>query len=533
MTATAKPRRSKSSKAVGPSRSAKLGQPRYIGKPAGIIQHRVQAVGPSKFGIISVDCAKQRSKWFLCNFFGKVIIEPTVVEHNAGALHNMASLAMAACREAGFVDSIAAVEMTGIYHRPVQNALRKAGFDTRLVHPYASKHYQQRIHPNDKNDDKDEEAIFLAAINGFGLATFPVDEAHASLQAVARHRRNLVKHRSSLQVQIRCLIHQCMPGFADQFQLDKLFSGSVAMPIAKQFSSAQAIRQAGVDGMAKYLKLEKVRFQRPTLERIFAWARNAAEPAEMAHLLSVQWKQLARLRDLLTEQIAKTEGEMAKFLVKTPYVLLLSVTGINVVSAATFAGEAGPIEHYASDSALKGRAGLYPRRYQSDSVDIQTSLARNCNRRLRSAALMIAENLIKCHSHYRGIAQVLKAQKVHPRDRKCRIANRAMRMIYQLVAGKKVWHDRSVDREYILYKLREFHREHHTPATQVVEDLREAITWLPKSAYRSEAQPLLELTRKRKQGVQPLGDLLLPLLIRLGVTAEKIVESESSEARKS
>jgi hypothetical protein len=35
-----------------------------------------------------------------------------------------------------------------------------------------------------------------------------------------------------------------------------------------------------------------------------------------------------------SEQIVATEQEMAGFLVKTPYTLLLSVTGINVVSAA-------------------------------------------------------------------------------------------------------------------------------------------------------------------------------------------------------
>ena len=50
---------------------------RFIGKPTGQIQERVQAVGPEHFGIVAVDCAKRRSKWMLCNFYGKVIIEPT------------------------------------------------------------------------------------------------------------------------------------------------------------------------------------------------------------------------------------------------------------------------------------------------------------------------------------------------------------------------------------------------------------------------------------------------------------------------
>ena len=50
---------------------------RFIGKPTGQIQERVQAVGPDHFGIVAVDCAKRRSKWMLCNFYGKVLIEPT------------------------------------------------------------------------------------------------------------------------------------------------------------------------------------------------------------------------------------------------------------------------------------------------------------------------------------------------------------------------------------------------------------------------------------------------------------------------
>lgn len=515
------------------SKSAKSRPSRYIGKPAGIIQQRVETVGPSQFGIIAVDCAKQRSKWMLCDFFGKVLVEPTTVQHNAGALRAMISEIKFACEQAGIIDSIAAVEMTGVYHRPVQAALRNAGIDTRIVHPFASKHYRKPLHPDNKTDDNDLEAIFHAAINGYGLATLPADDTHQSLLALARHRRNLVKQRSRLQVQIRALIHQSMPGFADLFEDDKLFNRSVAMPIAMKFSSAQAIKKVGTAGMAKYLKQQKIRFQTPTLERMAAWAMNAADPSDLAAMITEQWKQLAAIRNMFTEQIASTEREMAKFLVKTPYVLLLSVTGINVVSAATFAGEAGPIEHYASASALKGRAGLYPGRYQSDSVDVKMSVTRNCNRRLRAAAMMIAENLIKCHGYYRGLSKLWQTQKVDPRDRRCRIANRAMRMVFQIVGGRQVWRGKGIDREYILYKLREFHRTHHTPVEQTVIDLHEAFEWLPKSTHASEAKPLMEMASKKRRGSTSIGDLLLPLMIRLGVTANDPLESASSEARES
>jgi hypothetical protein len=56
-------------------RPGKVTKNRFIGKPNGQIQERVRKVRPEHFGIISVDCAKRWSKWMLCDFYGKVIID--------------------------------------------------------------------------------------------------------------------------------------------------------------------------------------------------------------------------------------------------------------------------------------------------------------------------------------------------------------------------------------------------------------------------------------------------------------------------
>lgn len=508
---------------------------RFIGKPTGQIQQRVQLVGPEQFGIISVDCAKRRSKWMLCNFYGKVLIEPTEVEHTSGSLQAMTHTVSEACQAEGLIDTIVAVEMTGIYHKPVQRAFRKSGFDTRIVHPFASNHYRRPLHPDEKTDDNDLEAIFHASIKGYGLATLPVGEVYQSLQTTSRHRQNLVKQRARIMVQIRRLLHQTMPGFADLFEDHKLFHKSIAIPVALKFWSAAAIREAGVKGVEARLRETKVRFQRRTVERIVAWASTAAEACELATMLTRQWQQLDEIRQLLGEQIIATEQEMAGFLVRTPYVLLLSVTGINVVTAARLAGEAGPIEHYATARAINGRAGLFPSRYQSDEVDrTDGTLVRQCNRKLRGAAMQVAENLIKCHPYYRGLSALWKHQKIDPRDRRCRIANRAMRMVFQLVSGRQVWRGKGVDGEYLLAKLQEFHRVHKTPIEQSIGDMNEAFAWLPKATHAAEAQPLLELTRKKRRSPKCIGDLLVPLLIRLGViNDEEELKSNTSEARSS
>jgi hypothetical protein len=85
----------------------------------------------------------------------------------------------------------------------------------------------------------------------------------------------------------------------------------------------------------------------------------------------------------------------------------------------------------------------------------------------------------------------------------------------------------------LLAKLQEFHRDHKTPVEQSIRDLQEAFAWLPKSAYAAEAKPLAELAGKRHRGPKPIGELLLPLLIRLGVSIEEEVKSNTSEARSS
>ena len=83
--------------------------------------------------------------------------------------------------------------------------------------------------------------------------------------------------------------------------------------------------------------------------------------------------------------IEALERDLASLLARIPYVLLLSIPGINVVSAADFAGEMGPIQHYANAKCITGRAGLFPSRYQSDQTDhADGPLVRCANHRLRA-----------------------------------------------------------------------------------------------------------------------------------------------------
>ena len=58
-----------------------------VAKPQGVLHPRVQKVGPEHFGILCFDCAKTRSRYFLADFYGKVLLEPTTLAHTQGDLH--------------------------------------------------------------------------------------------------------------------------------------------------------------------------------------------------------------------------------------------------------------------------------------------------------------------------------------------------------------------------------------------------------------------------------------------------------------
>src|SRR5262245_25589939 len=112
-----------------------------VHKPTGTLNPRVQLAGPEHFGVGGVDCAKARCKWMLADFYGKILIPPTVAANTRADL----DAAIAAVRRAAaahrLTDLIIAVERTGRYHLPARRAFAAAGFEVRVVHPYATKQF--------------------------------------------------------------------------------------------------------------------------------------------------------------------------------------------------------------------------------------------------------------------------------------------------------------------------------------------------------------------------------------------------------
>ncbi len=523
-------------------------RPVSVAKPSGSIHPRVQKVGPEHFGVVPVDCAKARSKWMLTDFYGNILIPPTVVDHTRPGLDGFTAGIRRGMIDHGLRDLIVAIERTGNYHQPVRLAATAAGLEARIVHPLTSKQFRLPADPGNKTDDTDLAAICRAAVNGFGLIEPVLDEVHTQLRLLARHRRDLVRKNADLRNQIHAELDARLPGLAAA--VGNIFDHEPALIIARHLASPRAILDRGPEGLAALLHAEHVRHHRRSLDKILAWAERAPEPLGctsthlriFAHLDDERRTRLRAIRDL--------ERDLAALLVQTPYVLLLSFPGINVVSAAEFAGEMGPIANSPGDSAITGRAGLYPTRYQSDTVDQDGSLVRRGNRALRYVILLIAENLLRCNDHFHTLGQRWRAAGANRRVAVVRAAKRFCRIAYRMVAGRQVYrHPSCRERHYILAKLITFSIEHETTLEQVSRDLRAAADWIPEAEYAAEARMLEaglpsaprartasatvppegtarpSISNGRRTGPRPLSAILPEVLLRLGVT---MVESSAS-----
>jgi transposase len=489
-------------------------------KPTGVIGPRVKRVGGEKFAIVCVDPAKHRSEWMMADYFGNLLIGRQTLEHQAAFFKEAVAQIRDAQQKHDIQDTIVVVERTGNYYLAAKRAFAKAGFEVRVVHPFATKQYRVPANPGIKTDGTDLCAQHRAAVAGFGLCEVELESPYRELQLRARHRRSLIEKASSLACQIREHLHLAMPGYATLF--DHLLDNKSALALARRCSSPAVVLEFGRSGLCQYLRENMVRCQLRTVDKVLAWAQQAASDViQDGPLHHAIWTDLEELYQHFRRRIRTLERELAGDLVQTPYVRLLAIPGINVSSAAELAGEMGPISRYANANAITGRAGLFPSRHQSDQTDNDHGpIIRQANRRLRCALVRISDNLV-CHCvYYRGLADVDRSRRIDERAIRVKVSKKFSRLAFACVAGDQpMKHPAFQKPDSILEKLRQFHQLHGTSLDQVLADLKTAVEQLPYNTRSREAEFVAEVLSERasRRGVVQIGAVLPAVLARLQI----------------
>jgi len=502
------------------------------------LEERGRRVGPDHFGILAVDSAKSRFAVLLANFYGRTLMDLLEADNTTFALEALVTKVKAQCERHGLKDLVVAIEQTGRYHVPIRQVLRKH-WDVQMVHPFATKQLRQPADPGNKTDPTDLQAIVRALVVGYGRSEAELPGRWADWRLVSREREALVRQRAWARVRIEMRTEALMPGYSAQFGC--LWNSPLPLLLARHYGSARALLAAGQQGILARAHEEGHHPQQRTLARVLQWALQASEPdpnAAVGHRLL--WDQIDLLR-FLEARIGQYERSLADYLVDTPVVLLLGIPGINVVSAASYGAELGPIEHYLHPTKITGRAGIYPSRYQSDETDLADGpLVGQHNARLRDAIFEIAHNLLAYNPHFKAWAELRGKRKWAKKKVHVAVASKFVRISYWMMAGRTVFqHPCMAGRESILRKLFRFAKDHRIPAHETLSLLQRAGQQLPGGVREEEARALLDdlpksTRRRHRSGPEPLGEILPRVIAwlapRLSTETERSQPGPSSPA---
>jgi len=483
---------------------------------------RARAVGAERFGILTVDPAKQRSAVKLTNYYGQELMAPLVVEHTDRDLKALVETVKREQQEHGLGDLVVGVERTGRYHAPIRRAL-ELHWTVQMLHPFATKQLRQPVDPGQKTDPNDLNAMTRGMIVGYGAEEPGLPERWLEWRLVSRERENFVRKTATLRNQMKERLEALLPGYAALF--GAFWQAPVALAVAERYPSAAALLQAGPDTILEALRHDGQATRRDTVARLLEWARNAPTPdpcADLNHrLLRGEFGLLRHLESALRA----FECDLVQYLVDTPFVLLISIPGIHVVSSASYAAELGPLEHYLTPKNISGRAGLYPSRYQSDETDrADGPLVSRRNARLRDAIMEIAHNLIRCNHYFEAWAEVRRRQHWPARKLDLAVATRFIRISFRMVSGRMVFrHPCAQGRDAILDKLLDFALRHQIPPRDIQDLLQRALRQIPQDAFEEEARALIGRLPRRDRRDDPRPDTSGREPVRLGDLLRQVI----------
>ena len=454
------------------------------------LRQRVRKIGGDKFGVLVVDSSKKNAELWFTDFYGEPLWEESrTVPITRGHLDQMLNLVGGACREHGLKDLVVGIEQTGRYHRPIKRALEKR-WEVKTIHPFVTKQLRQPASPGVKTDGVDLEAMSRAIISGYGDSPRPLPALYAKWQLVNRAREDAVDRRTRLKQQSQERLHAFMPGFAGLFE--HLWDTPTALAIAEFYGSAKRLLSTDVEAIRQRLRDRGMRIMRPTVKRVLAWAADAPSPDPGGALNRRIWKDNLRLIEHLSRDITRYERQLTGYLVQTPFVLLLSIPGINVVSASGYGSELGPITNYIKPSHINGRAGIFPSRYQSDETDCADGpMVGGRNARLRDAVMEITTNLILHNDYFQGWSDLRTRRGWSKKRIHVAMANRFNRIAYHMVAGQMLFNHPCLKKRHpVLKKAAVFSLAHRIKPETTMSLVAKAARQLPSDAVAGELHAL-------------------------------------------
>ena len=340
---------------------------------------------------------------------------------------------------------IFAIETGGHYWRNFAYFLEERGIPFRLVSQITLKRMRDGRDINRrKSDYRDAEmAAGILRTGDFTETTLP-QGIYADLRSMHSAYFRLVKERSRVINLMKGLLDGLFPEFTRVFK-DPCGRTALTVLLTGPAPAAIASMQEEVF-IARIRERRRGRLMVRKLGALHRAARTSVGVKPGAGSVAVEVSLLADRYNLIEEQIGKLVESLIGLVERTEEgKYLLSIPGINYLSAAALLAETGPLKHYQNAKQVIKMAGTNPIESESGGKRLgKTPMSKKGRPRLRYSAWNAVIPLFRHNADFRSWAKRLRERPAHanPLNGKEVVGaalNRLLRLAYALVKKQELY----------------------------------------------------------------------------------------------
>jgi transposase len=318
-----------------------------------------------------------------------------------------------------------ALESTGIYWRPVFNLLEEG----RTIILVNAQH--MKAVPGRKTDVKDSEWLADLLRHGLLRASFIPPKPIRDLRDLVRYRKSLVEDRTQEINRLQKVLETANVKLASVVSHVMGKSGRrMLAAIVQGVSDAEALADLACG----------------TLRRKLPQLQQALEGRIEAHhriLLQQIFGHITYLEDSIAHLQREIEQRVRPY--EEAMQLLLSIPGIQVLTAATILAEIGTeMERFPSAKHLASWAGVCPGNKQSGGKRLSGRITKG-NTRLRSALVEVAWNITRIKDNYLSAQYHRLARRMKKQQALMAVAHSLLVIIYHVLAEKQPYRELGAD----------------------------------------------------------------------------------------
>jgi len=419
--------------------------------------------------VVSIDAAKFLPKALICNYFGDVVEPAFFFSIDKPGLNHCLSKVEKATVICNAQRIFIGVEATGHYYEDIVRFFVAHGHNVAILNA-ATTHEERASALNwCKTDDRDLVAIAYALKNNKATESKLPTGHYRQLLALTRARRQEVRKRSLIRMEMRNLMDKIFRPYQGiitfknnspkKVTIFSDFFGKSSLWIMKNAPHPSDIILLGELGLRRISKENNLKLRQTTIQKLlqaaectYTFSKEELKPELL--LLQLKLQDLARLND----NIGQLENEMETLLLQTDGYLLLTITGIGVVTAAELFSEIGDISNFTSASQLIKKAGTNPMVKQSGGQKgYYGKITKQGNKHLRYVLYQAGRSICRHNDDLRPFFDRLKQKGKHSKMIFIAMGNKLLKITFAMLTKKEPFHSKTATsiRDQLAKKLKQ------------------------------------------------------------------------------